>query len=99
MIIPVNAFADEFPYLFNRYYTEPPKFCLINPSNSDVLDEWYNRFVIGMKNWETLLSVNPGEGELEEQRAGARDGPPGAGFRLWVSERARVQLSPSAIRN
>ena len=64
MIIPVNAFADEFPYLFNRYYTEPPKFCLINPSNSDVLDEWYNRFVIGMKNWETLLSANPGTWDM-----------------------------------
>jgi len=61
-----DAFADEFPYLFNRHYTEPPKFCLIqDPLNSDVPDEYYDKFVTGMKNWETLLSVNPGVWDMK----------------------------------
>lgn len=66
LLIPVNAFADEYPYHFNRYYTEPPKFCLIeNPLLPDTFDKYYNKFVTGMKNWESLLSANPGTWDME----------------------------------
>ena len=66
LLIPANALADEYPYLFNRYYTEPPKFCLIeNPLYSDELDKYYNKFVTGMKNWEALLSVYPGTWDMK----------------------------------
>jgi len=66
MIIPVNAFADEFPYLFNRHYTEPPQFCLIqDPAYAHTIDEYHSAFLIGMENWEKALSAYPGTWDME----------------------------------
>jgi len=66
LLIPVYALADEYPYLFNRHYYEPPKFCLIeNPLLPDAYDKYYYNFITGMKNWEALLSVHPGTWDMK----------------------------------
>jgi len=66
LLIPVYAFADEYPYLFNRHYYEPPKFCLIeNSLLPHTFDRYYNNFITGMKNWEALLSVYPGTWDMK----------------------------------
>lgn len=66
MIIPVNAFADEFPYLYNRHYTEPPQFCLIqDPAYAHTIDQFLSAFMTGMENWEEALAPYPGTWDME----------------------------------
>lgn len=66
MIIPVNAFADEFPYKYNRHYTEPPQFCLIqDPAYAHTIDQFLSAFMIGMEDWEEALSPYPGTWDME----------------------------------
>ena len=69
LIIPVNAFADEFPYIYNRHYTEPPQFCLIqDPAYAHTLDQWLSGFMTGMENWEKSLSPYPGTWDMESHK-------------------------------